>query len=490
MVTVSPVDATYMLVDAEPHILMEIRDAFSFYVPGYKFVPSFRNKMWDGKIYLMNAFQRKMYVGLWKQLKKWCERNDYQFINKLPSTGESPPVIADFINTLVVSSQGAQISIRDYQKMAFSVAAHEKRQLLLSPTGSGKSLIIYSLLRWHLQHHRKCLIIVPTIQLVSQMYSDFEDYSTLNRWSAKDHCGKIMGGLSKDATYPVMISTWQSLQKLPPSYFQQFDVVFSDECHLAAAKTLTSILEKCTNAEYRIGTTGTLDGSKTNEMVLQGLIGPITKVTTTKELMDGGQLSSLDITCLTMRYPDEDRKALKKSSYKEEIDWLITHPKRNNFVVNLSLSLKGNTLVLFQYVEKQGKVLFEMAKKKADPNRKIFFIYGGVDADDREKIRMIMEQEHDAVIYASVQTTSTGVNFKNLHNIIFPSPTKSRVRSLQSIGRGLRKAQGKTVCNLYDIADDLTWKSHQNHTYKHMIERLKFFNEESFQYKTVTVDIT
>jgi hypothetical protein len=355
---------------------------------------------------------------------------------------------------------------------------------------SGKSLIIYSLLRWHTHHNRKCLVIVPTTQLVSQLYSDFEDYSTLNGWSTSENCNKVMAGLSKDATKNILISTWQSLQKLPKSYFEQFDVVFSDECHLAAAKTLTGILEKCSNATYRIGTTGTLDGSKTNEMVLQGLIGPITKVTTTKELMDNDQLSALDITCLTLKYSDADRKAMKKTSYKEEIDWLIGHPIRNKFVVNLSLSLTGNTLVLFQYVEKQGKILYEMAKERAAAGRKIFFIYGGVGADDREAIRMIMEQEQDAVIYASVQTTSTGVNFKNLHNIVFPSPTKSRVRSLQSIGRGLRKANGKTVCRLFDIGDDLTWKTCQNHTYKHMIERLKFFNEESFQYKNVSVDIT
>lgn len=385
---------------------------------------------------------------------------------------------------------GEHITIREYQKMAISVAAYEHRQLLLSPTGSGKSLIIYGLLRWHLHHARKCLIIVPTIQLVSQMYTDFADYAEFTDWNVEDHCGKIMGGLSKEATKSAMVSTWQSLQKLPKDYFEQFDVVFVDECHLAKAKSITAILEKCTNAEYRIGTTGTLDGSQTNDMILQGLLGPITKVTTTRDLMDAKQLSDLDITCLTLQYSDADRKALKKIAYKEEVDWLISHPKRNKFVVNLSLSLKGNTLVLFQYVEKQGKILYQMAKEKAAEDRKIFFIYGGVGADDREDIRRIMEEENDAVIFASVQTTSTGVNFKNLHNIIFPSPTKSRIRSLQSIGRGLRKAKGKTTCRLYDLADDLTWKSYQNHTYKHMIERLKFFNEEQFQYKTISVDMS
>lgn len=488
MVTISLIDATFMRVETEPHILMEIRDAFSFYVKGYQFQPAFRNKMWDGKIYLLNAFQKRMYVGLWRKLQEWCERNGYEFINHLPV--EKGQDAESFIDTLQVTSGGNPIQIRDYQKDAFLTAIREDRQLLVSPTGSGKSLILYSLLRWHLRQGRRCLIIVPTIQLVSQMYTDFEDYAEGEGWSVEDHCQKIMGGLTKEIGKNAAISTWQSLQKLPADYFQQFDVVFSDECHLAAAKTLTSILEKCVNANYRIGTTGTLDGTKTNEMVLQGLIGPITKVTTTKKLMDENRLSALDITCLTLSYSEADRKALKKITYKEELDWLISHPKRNNFVVNLALSMKGNTLVLFQYVEKHGKILYEMAKQKAQEGRKIFFIHGGVDAEDREYVRQIIETEKDAVIFASVQTTSTGVNFRNLHNIIFPSPTKSRIRSLQSIGRGLRKSENKTVCRLFDIGDDLTWKSHQNHTYKHMVERLKFFNEEEFDYKTVKVDIT
>lgn len=489
MVTITTIDATYMRVEAEPHILMEMRDAFSFYVKGYQFQPAFRAKMWDGKIYLMNAFQKRMYVGLWRKLEDWCRRNEYPFVNNLTQVGDEVGA-EEFIDTLRVSSGGKNILIRDYQRAAFLTGIKEQRQLLLSPTGSGKSLILYSLMRWHVQHHRKVLLIVPTVQLVSQMFTDFEDYSEGNKWSVKDNCQKIMAGMTKEITKNVSISTWQSLAKLPPEYFKQFDVVFSDECHLAAAKTLTGILEKCTNAHYRIGTTGTLDGSKTNEMVLQGLIGPVMKVTTTKKLMDEDRLSNLDITCLTLSYSDSDRKALKKITYKEEVDWLVSHPKRNNFIVNLSLNMKGNTLVLFQYVEKHGKVLYELAKGKASGGRQLFFIHGGVEAEDREYVRQLIETENDVVIFASVQTTSTGVNFKNLHNIIFPSPTKSRVRSLQSIGRGLRKSANKTTCKLFDIGDDLTWKSYQNHTYKHMIERLKFFNEEEFEYKTVKVDIT
>lgn len=287
---------------------------------------------------------------------------------------------------------------------------------------------------------------------------------------------------------PVTISTWQSVYTLPKQFFQDFKVIYGDEAHLFKAKSLVSILHKMTETPYRYGTTGTLDGTKTHKLVLEGLFGPVYKVTTTKELMDKGQLANLKIFSLVLNYEDEIKKANKDNKYPEEMDFLVQHQPRNRFIRNLALDQKGNTLVLFQFVEKHGKILFDMIHDK-DSARKVFFVYGGTDTEQREQIRKITEGEDDAIIIASYGTFSAGINIVNLHNIIFASPSKSRIRNLQSIGRGLRRNKQKVECKLYDIGDDLTWKGRKNYTLLHMIERLKIYNDEHLDYTLVKVSL-
>lgn len=261
-------------------------------------------------------------------------------------------------------------------------------------------------------------------------------------------------------------------------------------CHLFKAKSLSSIMHKCTKAPFKIGTTGTLDGTKTHRLVLEGLFGAVHKVTTTKKLMDTNQLAELKIRCVTLDYTDEEKQLCKKFSYQEEMDWLVTHPRRNKFIRNLVLDQKGNTLVLFQYVEKHGAELYDLISEKIEEGRDLFFVHGGVEAKDREQVRALTEQSSDAIILASYGTFSTGINIRNLHNIVFASPTKSRIRNLQSIGRGLRLGEQKVSCKLYDVGDNLSWKSHKNYTLLHLIERVKIYNEEELKYQMFTIKIS
>jgi superfamily II DNA or RNA helicase len=196
---------------------------------------------------------------------------------------------------------------------------------------------------------------------------------------------------------------------LPKQFFDKFDVVFGDECHQFKAKSLTSILNKCVNTPYRIGTTGTLDGTNTHKLVLEGLFGPVYKVTTTKKLIDNKQLANLKIYNIILEYPDEVRKVAKGKDYQAEMDFIVQYAPRNKFIKNLALKQTTNTLVLFQYVEKHGKVLYEMIDAEAK-ERKIFFVYGGTDTDQREEIRRITEKETNAIIVASYGTFSTGIH--------------------------------------------------------------------------------
>jgi superfamily II DNA or RNA helicase len=490
-ISVRKKNEVYLQVDTEPSIAQELNDHFSFEVPGAKFHPLYKSRMWDGRVRLFSMFTKELYIGLKEYLEHFAKERNYVFDDsQYEKTADACTLdeVKEFVTSLNIASKGQPLDIRDYQIEAIHKAINDGRRLLLSPTGSGKSYIIYCLIRWHELRGRRQLILVPTTSLVEQMYSDFQDYSSINNWKTSEHCHRIYGGHEKSNEYDVIISTWQSIYKLPKQFFADFKAVYGDEAHLFKAKSLTGILNKMPDTPYRIGTTGTLDGTQTHKLVLEGMFGPVYKVTTTKKLITSKTLADLQIYNLVLDYPDEVKKALKGKTYQEEMDFIVGYEPRNKFIRNLAIKQTGNSLVLFQYVEKHGKMLHEMIQSKAE-NRKVFFVYGGTDTEQREEIRRLTETEKDAIIVASYGTFSTGINIKNLHNIIFASPSKSRVRNLQSIGRGLRTSETKDSCNLYDIGDDLTWKSKKNYTLLHMIERIKIYNDEHFDYKLLRIPI-
>ena len=489
MITVSKKNEVYLKIDTDPSTEQELSDFFTFEVPGARFMPLYKNRMWDGKVRLFSQYTKELYLGLLPYVKEFANTLEYDLQINIPDLGEKVNV-ENFTKLLKLQSGGKDIQIRDYQIDAVRHALRHSRTLLLSPTASGKSLIIYTLIRYHQQQNRKQLIVVPTTSLVEQMYGDFQDYATATDWKVSENCHRIYGGKEKSNEYDITISTWQSIYKFPKQWFQKFDVIYGDEAHNFKSKSLTTLMNKCTNAPYRYGTTGTLDGTQTHKLVLEGVFGAVHKVTTTKKLMEDKQLADLKIVCCTLNYTkDEERKFITKGNYQEEIDWIVQNPQRNEIIKNLTIAQEGNTLLLFQYVEKHGKVLHEMIDKAVKDNRKVFFVYGGTDTQTREDIRAITEKENDAIIIASYGTFSTGINIRNLHNIVFASPTKSRIRNLQSIGRGLRRGDQKVQCKLFDIGDDLSWKSKKNYTLNHLIERVKIYNEEGFDYKLVKIDV-
>ena len=460
-------------------VAQELSDYFTFKVPGYQFMPAYRHKVWDGNIRLYNTKAQTMYSGLNNYVEIFAKERGYDVTYEYDNSANQFSVVEA---KQFLADQKFTLEPRDYQIEAFVDAIRYNRGLFISPTASGKSFIIYMIMRWHL---KPTLIIVPTTTLVHQMYSDFESYG----FNSKKYCHKVMAGKDKNTDKPIVITTWQSIYKLRKDFFSKFDVVVGDEAHLFKAKSLTSIMTKMENTKYRYGFTGTLDGTQTHKLVLEGLFGPAQKVTTTKELMDQKHLADFKIKILALKYRDEIRKTVAKMKYQDEMDFLVSYEPRNKFIKNLALSLEGNTLLLFQYVEKHGRILQEMIESEAK-DRKVFFIHGGVKGEERDEIRGIVENETDAIIVASYGTFSTGVNIRNLHSIIFASPSKSKIRNLQSIGRGLRKSDTKDSAVLYDVADDLSWKSTSNFTLKHLMERVKVYDEEKFDYKLYSIGIT
>ena len=484
VITIQKKNEVYFKVIGEPHVHQELSDYFTFELPEAKFLrrnPRYRH--WDGTIRLYSPGTGEIYCGLLSQIQDFAEKRSYdiEYVNN--------KYYGDVVETNDATARGikgfmkdiSKVKPRDYQYDTVYKAIKNNRGLFVSPTGSGKSLMIYSLVRWYYESGSKILIIVPTTSLVEQMVKDFKDYG----WNADDHMHQIYSGKDKNTKKDIIISTWQSLYKFPKLYFDDFDCVIGDEAHLFKAKSLTGLMTKLHNAKYRFGFTGTLDGSKTHKWVLEGLFGHCEKVTRTDDLIQKGYLSNLRIKCLVLRHEYQ-----YFNDYHEEMEYIISHQQRNNLIKNLVKNLDGNTLVLFNYVEKHGEPLYEMINNSVDPGRKVFFVSGATDTEDREEVREIAEKEDNAIIVASYGTFSTGINIKRLHNIIFASPSKSRVRNLQSIGRVLRKGDGKAIATLYDISDNISTKGRENYTLRHLYERLKIYQEENFNYEIIKIKLT
>ena len=482
-ITIKKKNEVYVTVKAEPAICQELSDLFTFDVPGAKFMPQYRSKYWDGKIRLFSPATGEVYGGLVDKIVNWARKSEYSLEFENNKHYGTPFEENEIISREGVKEYMTRISRykpRDYQIDAVYDALKYNRKLLISPTASGKSMMIYAVVRYFVETKKKVLLIVPTTSLVEQMYKDFKDYG----WNADQYCHRIYSGKEKTNENSVTITTWQSVYKLKRPFFKDFDVAIGDEAHLFKSKSLVSIMTKMDSAKYRYGFTGTLDGSQTHKWVLEGLFGPSYKVTQTKELIDKGHLSKLQIRVLILKHTDQ-----KFDTYEDELQYIIGHSKRNRFIRNLVLDLKGNSLILFSRVATHGQILFDSINSSVQGNRKVFYVHGGVEAQERERIREITEQERDAIIVASYGTFSTGINIKNLHNVIFASPSKSRIRNLQSIGRVLRTGDNKKKAVLYDIADDISYKSRKNYTLNHLVERVKIYNEEKFNYEIIQINL-
>mgnify|MGYP000173223550 CR=1 FL=1 len=483
-------------VYADQDIRYELMEHFQFDVPNAKFSPKYKMGFWDGKIKLFNPMKSLLHIGLLSDLKAFCADRNYSLAyERSDDFGDvegqcdmSYEDVQQYVNSLDIHSGGKSITPHDYQYEAVYQAIKFNRRTFISATSSGKSLMIYAMCRYYISQNKKCLLICPTVQLVSQMYADFNDYSSNNGWDSEKNIHKIYAGQDKTSDMIMTIATWQSLAGMTSQLLCQYEVVIVDETHTAAAKCLADILENCTHAKVKIGLTGSLTKSKTNSMVIKGLLGDIVKISSAKDLIERGLLSEIKISAIMLNYSKDTKKSLKKADYKTEIDFLTSHEKRNKFIRNLALSLKGNTLILFNFVEGHGELLKELFYQKTG-DKLIRFIHGDIDVDFREDTRKELEENENIVILASFGTTKQGVNFKNLKNIIFAHPTKSIVTVLQSIGRGLRKVSGKTHVHLYDIGDKLADTKKKNHTYDHFAERLSIYAEQEFEYKLIEMDL-
>jgi len=481
-VTILKHDEAYHRIACEPGVASELSEYFSFYVPGYQFMPAYRNRLWDGRIRLFQPLTGLLYAGLDAYVERFCDERGYD-LNLDLDEADTAFSLVEAQEEIKEMGLPKEKSPRDYQVEAFAHCVKKRRALLLMPTASGKSLVIYMLAMHYLVSGvARCLIIVPTTTLVEQMRDDFVSYGM-----GESHVHRIYSGKEKDTECPVVITTWQSVYKMPREWFDQFGMVVGDEAHGFKAKSLTAIMTKLSQCRYRFGTTGTIDDSETHRLILEGLFGPVKKIRSTKELIDQKYLSPFQVKAIVLMHPEADRRAVAKMKYQDELDFIVRNEHRNKFIRNLAMSLKGNTLLLFQFVEKHGKKLH--ATLDGIGEKDIYYISGEVETEARNEIRKIVETKKDALIIASMGTFREGVDVPSLENIIFASPSKAKIRTLQSIGRGLRLNPGKKVCTLFDVADDLSWKKTRNYTLDHFAERIRIYAKEKFDYRLYRVQL-
>ncbi len=488
-ISVTKLNESFIRVISSPDIAYEISEAFTFDVPGAKFMPKFKAGIFDGKIRIFNIGRRTLPFGLINDLSKFAEERGYSFNSEIgnPVDPISRPEIIEYIDSLGFMTRSKPIEVRDYQINGIEYAINNRRGILVSATGSGKSLITSVICRYLVEtYDMKVLIVVPTIGLTSQMKGDFADYFGHTGWSADDSVHCISAGASKKIDKPITVSTFQSIYKMDSDWLNQFGCIIADEAHKVIAKTITGIFEKATAVQYKLGCTGTIHDTKCNMLVMKGITGPVYDVASTAELIRNKQLVPLNIKAIVLNYAPEVCKAMHKIDYDSEIKYITNNSKRNSFIANLALKCTGTTLVLFRFIDSQGKPIYDLITERSS-DRSVHYIAGEVKGSDRELIRKTANDSSD-IIVASFPTMATGINLPAIENVIFAHPTKSPITIIQSIGRGLRLKEGKTQCNLFDISDNFTYKKTQNTTYRHLSDRLKTYAQQEFKFTVVNVD--
>lgn len=495
IIEVQKENEVYFKINADIDQLLELKEYLSCYAPNYKFHPKFRARIWNGKISFFGIKDKLLPIGLLSEFKSFLNRFDYraQFnFNKEYLYNEiSKNQVKDFCDKLTCTTD---YTLRDYQYETVWRCLKNKRGVIESATGSGKSLSIYCSIRYLLKNNKQVLLVVPNISLVEQMYSDFKDYGWMD---IDDYAVRLYSNKIKnfDNTKPVLITTWQSIFRKSENFFERFGGIIVDEVQHLKSVSIQTIAKKCKNADYRLGFTGTLPMEKADRYNIHGFLGQKLFDLKASTLIDKGILSNIKIANVILKYTPEEVNYIKNRDYQSEIDYILDHKKRNKILNKIidNTPKEHNILLLVNRIEKSLDLVQPYLQEKY-PNRIIYRISGQTDANEREQIRKEMEKNNGVILCATYQTMSTGVNIKKLHNVIFFASYKSKIKVLQSIGRGLRKHKSKEKLILWDVVDDFRWKKRtgnigENHTFKHFKERLKYYKDQGFEYKNKIIKI-
>jgi superfamily II DNA or RNA helicase len=488
-------ETSFYIKTDDGDLLYEIDSAFAIYKDGYQFVPAYKNHTWDGKVHFFKVQSRRFPIGLTEELVKWCktrnhtlsfenyDRQAVEWLSREKFEANCKQIMA-----------GSKYQPRDYQLDAAFAALNGKRGILECCTSSGKSLMIYLILRNLMMErgYKKMLLIVPSIMLVTQMYKDFEDYG----WSDQDKWCELQ---DKDhiPTFEktILITTWQSLMKQSADYFEDVNAVIIDEAHGLRGVKVSTMVQFCVNADFKIGTTGTLPTSQVEKYDVKSVLGNTLFKVTSEELIERGFLTDIIVANLFLQYPIDFIKENQERTYPEEVRLTEEYEDRMGILSKIlkSVPVNHNMLILCNHVDHLEATIDYLKEHAKD--RKVVKITGSVKSAEREFIRISAEESEGLIIVATYGTMSTGVNIKKIHEIILFADSKSKIKVLQSIGRGLRKHPEKSKVIIYDIIDDMRYKSkrgkvHSNYLYDHWLERSKYYIEQKFKQKSAILPIS
>ena len=403
---------------------------------------------------------------------EFLQNQDIQFNIEL--TDKFKDVI--FIPELKENLTKLNLDLRDYQEESVKLALKNKSGVIILPTSAGKTLVIATLVKSiQDQHDFKALILVPDIQLVAQTYSDFIDYgipeSEITKWT---------GSTEPDKNAKIVISNAQILlsEKQDLSLLKDIKLLVIDEVHkLKYGNKINKVVEQIP-ALFRYGFTGTLPDYKIDQWNIFGKIGRVIYFKESIDLRDQNYISQVHVAALKLTYkniPQFTTPSMHNptAGYEEEITWLQTNPYRNAIIIKLVNKSDKNTLIMVDRIA-HGEELLRVLQEST--NKQVHFVHGAVEIEEREMIRKLMEEHDNVACIAISKIFSTGINIKNLHNIIFAAIGKARIKIIQSIGRSLRKHSSKKLATIFDIWDNLRYGN------KHMVERLALYDREQIPY--------
>lgn len=487
-------DNQFLRIDQATELELEqLNISLTRRIEAWKFNPLVKKGIWDGYISYVKD-DKWIPAGLWQEITKICKQYKYELkINGVTRMFDKDINAESFEQWALefFENHPDGITPRDYQiEAAFNILKF-RRSLSELATSAGKTLISFLTVAYMLEKEKakKILFVVPNVSLVVQATEDFGEYNHENR--VKMLIQQIYSGQKIKQNRNIVVGTYQSLVKKPKEFFEEFDAVIVDETHKAKSNSIKTILQKCTNAVYRYGLSGTIPKDNTlDRLTLMSQTGPLITEVKASFLQKEGHIAGCNVKIVEMNYaPEASKQAFmelatnrydSKDVFTLEQNYIINSTGRLNFITKIIAKVPNNSLVLFHRIE-HGKKLYEMLRQRSD--KKVYYVDGGTNTDIREEYKAKMEAGDDVVIIASYGTFSTGISIKKIHNIFFTESFKSEVIIRQSIGRGLRQHESKDAVNIIDFVDDLRYDGWENYLYRHATARQKIYKQEKFSYQ-------
>ena len=499
LITITKADEVYLLLRADfssleyekdLRDLQKIDNYFSAYAENFQHNYAYLSGKWDGMIRFLKKIPTYsgtyiFPIGLYEHLKVFADSNNIQLDIQLKDSDIYAEHIVDWDKLKPILNTPSYFEERPYQNKYVEEFFKTGRAVILSPTGSGKSSIIYrivqNLLNFCLEETEKILIVVPTVDLIKQMYDEFIENGFQN---IDNYVFMLSTSIQKTFNKRITISTWQSLQNLPEETFAQFSALIIDECHLvsSSAEKLSYISHNCLNARYRLGTTGTTPDKEIDKLTMISYLGELLKFTSTQQLIKDGYLTKLNIKSVILKW--KHKGGYNVSDFQKEYELIVECKERNAVLLQTCYELykrNPNTsiLVLGRRTEHLKMLYDEFKLKKPDVN---CYLVTGKDTKKKERGEIYNELREDGgLFFATEKIAGTGLNIKNISKVVLATPLKSKVTLLQAIGRGVRKHQNKKELEVYDFIDKIPMSDKKiNSTYKWVQKKENIYNNECF----------